>query len=588
MEVRTFPKRRNRLRIAIDTCIVVALAVLLFNPHGIVGRRVADVYQTWQDRRRIADVWDDLSGAESRIGRGDSRRTIVGFVDYECPLCRKMSRSVSGVADLGVTVVFRHFPLTQKHPGSRDAALAAVCAERYGVFAAAHEAMLEDEAWLATRDWAGLAQRLGVSAGSFEACMGGDHALERLETDRELAKFLGIRGTPSYVTPEGIFEGATGWTVALEGLPAELEKSLGARVSTLELSGDTLFDSAAHPNAAIAMLGSLSTAMFLPGDRLLIQDDAWFHFVDLGSGEVVTTGGTGRGPGEFQTPWHTVRFAGGIAVWDVVLMRLSLLSESGKYIASRSINLDQLQSPVASLVAAHADGTVVFRDDSVSAFTESWPVGRHRKTAHYVRFSPDGTKELIHSAKEKELVYRKPQRVPILFSHTVLDAPLGDALAIAQTDLSNIRVVDRLGNIASELPVPEMIDVTGGQIDLARHRSIDEEKRWVATVGKRVGMAPPGRLLSHDLPANDPAPPIDRMFGDLEGKRLWLRRYRLPGESVDRWEARTPGDGAIVELNVSGKDGTLLDVSGDKALLHVRDDLDVDRVLVRRMVHSTR
>ncbi len=568
--------------------IVIAAALVSLPLERGVGRRVRDLYHGWQDRRRIADVWDQLAEADSRISSGGRQRTIVEFVDYGCSSCRSLSRPISNAAELGVTVVYRHLPTNETHSGSRNAALAAICAETHGVFAEAHEAMLGDDTWVVNGNWGGLAERLGVATGSFGTCMSGSQAHERLEADRELAEFLGIRESPAFVTPAGIFEGAEGWAAALEALSAGRGNFRGETWSTLELAEDTLFDSAAHPNAAIATLGRLSTAMFLPGDRLLIQDGVWFHFVDLGSEQVVTVGGRGRGPGEFQTPWQTVRFAGGVAVWDMVLMRLSLFSDSGEYMASRSINIDQLRSPVAPLVAAHADGSAVFRDDSTSAFGKSATKGPHREPIHYMHFSPDGIKTLVHRAMGEEVVHKDPSMVSFLFAHTVLEARLGGALAIAQTDLSTIEVVARTGNVALRVPMPARVDVSKSQIESARKRSIEKEQRDVSRLARQLDMSPNRRLLSYDVPVNDPAPAIDGMFGDLEGRKLWLRRYRLPGDTVVRWDVWAMDMMALdARLIVPKGAGFLLDVDGEKALLHVRDAFDVDRVLVRGMVRPT-
>lgn len=582
-------EQRRRLHWVVDAAIVVVLAALLFSPQGVVGRWITNVYDDRQERRNIAEVWSELSEAESRIGSGSNQRTIVEFVDYECPSCRSVARSVSDAATQGVTVVFRHFPLTQIHPVARDAALVAICAERYGVFAQAHEAMLTDDAWMVGQGWGSLDLQGGPAEdGDLETCMAEDETLQRLKRDRELAELLGVQGTPSFVTPEGVFLGADGWTQALATLPADTRESTSASTSAFELSADTLFDSAAHPNVAISMLAKLSNAMFLAGGRLLIQDGVWFHFVDIQTGEVVTVGGNGAGPGEFETPLQTVRSANGVVVWDVVLGRLTLLAETGKYIDSHRFDIGQLQSPMAPLVAAFADNSVVFRDDSTAAMGGAWPSGLHREPARYVRFSPDGHSGLIHNARGSEILYREPMNAPVLFAHSVLESPLGDALAVAQTDLPTIKVYDSNGNVLSRLPMPGPIDVSRSQVEAARNDAIAEEEGRISRLSKRLGYSLGNDLLSYDIPANDPAPPIDGMFADLDNRRLWLRQYRLPEQDVVRWTAWTLLDAKIdVHLSIRRGEGSLLDANGDLALLHIQDEFDVDRVLIRRIKPAT-
>lgn len=579
-------QRRSKLHRIVDVAILAAVAALLFHPNGIVGRWVANAYGERQERRKIAEIWGELSVANSRLGSVRNDRTIVEFIDYECPSCRSTAAAVSNAARQGVTVVFRHFPLTQIHPAARDAALAAICAERYGVFAEVHEAMLTDDTWMAEQDWGDWSTQVGIiEDGAFEACMDDDETLHRLRSDRELADLLGIRGTPSFVTPEGIFLGADGWTQALETLPNVRDSAI-ASTPAFELSTDTIFDSAAHPSTAISTLGKLSKAMFLRNDRLLIQDGVFFHFVDIQTEEVVTVGGNGGGPGEFETPFQTVRSPnGGVVVWDVVLGRLTLLSETGEYIDSRRFDIGPLQSPMAPLVAFFQDESVVFRDDSTAAMGGAWPSGLHREPARYVRFSQDGhSSTLLHSARGSEVVYREPMSAQILFAHRVLESSLDDALVIAQTDLSTIRVYDGNGNVTSQLPMPAMVDVSRRQIEDARAAAIEEEQARYSRLSRRLGVALGSALLSYEVPANDPAPPIDEMFADLDS-RLWLRQYRMPGQAVVLWEAWRVDDARIdARIGIRQGEGVLLDVSGDKALLHVKDAFDVDRVVVRRMV----
>ncbi len=572
-------QRSSKLDLVVNVAIIATLAVLLFGPSGIVGRWVAGVNEDRHERRRIAEAWTELVEAGSRLGLDDNARTIVEFVDYECPACRSVSPAVSEAAGSGVTVVFRHFPLTRIHPAARDAALVAVCAERYGVFAEVHEAMMADDGWMLDGNWSDLAMRVGITDdGALEACMDDSDTLQRLRRDRELAELLGVRGTPTFVTREGTFLGPDGWAQALETLPS----AAGGSPSAFELSGDTVFDSAAHPDLAISMLGRLSNTMFLPGDRLLIQDGAWFHFVDLQTGKAATVGGRGRGPGEFQAPFQAVRSSDGIVVWDLVLGRLTYLSASGEYVDSRRLDTGALRSPVAPLVAALGDGSVVFRDDSTSVMIgDGWPDGVHREPARYVSFSPDGHGRLIHKARGSEVMYREPMHAPIIFAHHVLESSMGDRLAIAQTDLPALGVYDGNGALVSQLPIPGPLAVSRSQIASARNTAIEEERTDNAA-HKELGLRVGGSLLSNDVSANDPAPPIDGMFADLDG-RLWLRRYRLPGDSAVRWQAWDI-DNASVKFVLRILPGeSLRDATGDRVLLHVRDALDVDRVLVRRI-----
>ncbi len=356
--------------------------------------------------------------------------------------------------------------------------------------------------------------------------------------------------------------------------------------SSTELSlGDTVFDSAMHPDLAVSNLGTLSNAMFLSGDRLLIQDGVWFHFVDYQTGDVVTVGGGGEGPGEFRLPFQAVRSADGVVVWDLGLGRLTFFSASGDYRNSRKLDpMETLRSPMAPMVAAFSDGSVVFRDDSISVMMVAEPPsGVYREPARYIAFSRDGSSRMILKARGSEVVHRKPKHAPVIFGHNVLESRLGDGLVIAQTDLPAIGFYDGKGDLVQELPMPGSIDVSRSQIASARETAIrkeQEDNAWHKKQG--VDRSRGDNLLSNSVPVNDPAPPIDGMFADLDG-RLWLRRYRLPGDSVVRWQAWGIEDASVKLVLRVRPEESLRDVIGDNVLLHVEDALGVDRVLVQRM-----
>ncbi len=578
-------QRESKLNIIVNVAILAILVVLLFSPNGMVGRWIASVHDDRKKRREIAEVWTELTEVDSRLGSGDDARTIVEFVDYECPACRRVSQAVSeAAASQGVTVVLRHFPLAQIHPAARSAGLAAICAERYGVFAEVHNLMMTDDGWMANQDWADLATEIGIAGDAFEACTRGSDALQRLRKDRELGDLLAVQGTPTFITRKGTFFGQDGWMQALATLPSSGREAANRSPTAFDVLGDTIFDSAMHPDLAVSNLGTLSNAMFLSGDRLLIQDGVWFHFVDYQTGDVVTVGGGGEGPGEFRLPFQAVRSADGVVVWDLGLGRLTFFSASGDYRNSRKLDpLEALRSPMAPMVAAFSDGSVVFRDDSISVITGAEPPsGVYREPARYIAFSRDGSSRMILKARGSEVVYQKPLRVPIIFGHSVLEFRLGNGLVIAQTDLPTIGFYDGKGNLVQELPMPGSIDVSRSQIASARETAIRKEQERASRLGRRLGQSLEDNLLSNSVPVNDPAPPIDGMFADLDG-RLWLRRYRLPGDSVVRWQAWGIEDASVKLVLRVRPEESLRDVIGDNVLLHVEDALGVDRVLVQRI-----
>ena len=79
--------------------------------------------------------------------------------------------------------------------------------------------------------------------------------------------------------------------------------------------------------------------------------------------------------------------------------------------------------------------------------------------------------------------------------------------------------------------------------------------------------------MFRNLPANNVAPAINHMLGDLDG-RLWLRLFRLDEEAeyCQVWDI----DGPNLEFTLTLPEGEeLLDAAGDRVLLRTRDELDL-------------
>jgi len=70
---------------------------------------------------------------------------VIEYADLECPYCAQAHLILK---ELPVTRVFRHFPVTSKHPRARVLAHAAEAAGLQGRFWEMHDSLLEDQGHL--------------------------------------------------------------------------------------------------------------------------------------------------------------------------------------------------------------------------------------------------------------------------------------------------------------------------------------------------------------------------------------------------------------------------------------------------------
>ena len=162
-------------------------------------RKWAAIERHWQELTESAG--DPAIGA----GAGEARATLIEFIDYACPHCRKAAPVVLRLAEEHpqLRVVFKEFPILGE--ASYEAARASVAAARQPGWRAFHEALM------------GSPPGLSSDEAIYEAAVTGGLDLERLARDIEsaetaqviersmrLARSLGVDSTPSVVARNGI------------------------------------------------------------------------------------------------------------------------------------------------------------------------------------------------------------------------------------------------------------------------------------------------------------------------------------------------------------------------------------------------
>lgn len=124
--------------------------------------------------------------------------TIVEFVDFECPFCRRQQEAVATVlASYGprVRVVRKNVPLSF-HQHARDAARAACCAEEQGRGDRMADALFRAED-LSPEGCERIAQQVGLDMGAYRACLASPRPNVALERDERDARAVGVNGLPT-------------------------------------------------------------------------------------------------------------------------------------------------------------------------------------------------------------------------------------------------------------------------------------------------------------------------------------------------------------------------------------------------------
>ena len=120
---------------------------------------------------------------------------VIEYGDYECPYCAQTDALLAALS--GVRRVFRHFPVTSKHPRARVLAHAAEAAALQGCFWEMHNSLMGDQGHLDPPHLWERARRLGLDLERFEADRRSAAVAERVARDFRSGVRAGVMTTPT-------------------------------------------------------------------------------------------------------------------------------------------------------------------------------------------------------------------------------------------------------------------------------------------------------------------------------------------------------------------------------------------------------
>lgn len=158
---------------------------------------------------RQADLLNDPGSPVAGNPKGDV--TIVEFFDYRCPYCKRVHPTIQALLrdDKNLRFVYKEWPILGE--SSVYAARAALAARSQGKYISFHGALMEVRGNL---DEAAV-HRAAAAAGLDDSQLKRDMEAQAAELDQifarnnDLARSLGITGTPAFVIGDVIIRGAT-------------------------------------------------------------------------------------------------------------------------------------------------------------------------------------------------------------------------------------------------------------------------------------------------------------------------------------------------------------------------------------------
>ncbi len=159
-------------------------------------------------------------------GPADAPITIVEFSDFQCSFCARSQQTLHllrlkypGL----IRIVFKNMP-GSSHDRARPAAEAALCAARQGKFWELHDWLFSNQQKLDDESIAGAAKNIGLDMEAFEKCLESDETLGQIDASLNMARILGLSGTPVFFINGIMVRGARPLPVFDEIVRSELDR----------------------------------------------------------------------------------------------------------------------------------------------------------------------------------------------------------------------------------------------------------------------------------------------------------------------------------------------------------------------------
>lgn len=140
------------------------------------------------------------------IGPKDAPVQIYEYSDFSCPACRMAAGKIDEMFKVfgpGLRVTFKHYPLTNIHPWSFDAAAYADCAGEQGKFREYGALLFENQQnWALSKglppEFQDYAVKLGLDWPKLQVCAASPETIKRVKLDMAEGDMKGVNATPTF------------------------------------------------------------------------------------------------------------------------------------------------------------------------------------------------------------------------------------------------------------------------------------------------------------------------------------------------------------------------------------------------------
>lgn len=153
------------------------------------------------DPAKIYDLPKDWLKKGISKGPDSAPVTLVEFLDYNCPFCKKGAEIIDQLVEKNpgkIRVISKNFPLPM-HPNAQKTSEALLCANAQGKFWEFRKELF-GESWgkFSPEDMKAIAKKTGLKETDFNACLDDSKMKGLIEEDVKVGQSVGVSGTPAF------------------------------------------------------------------------------------------------------------------------------------------------------------------------------------------------------------------------------------------------------------------------------------------------------------------------------------------------------------------------------------------------------
>ncbi|EPJ3205865.1 DsbA family protein [Salmonella enterica subsp. enterica serovar Derby] len=159
-----------------------------------------------------------------RIGARQAKLTLINFTDYNCPYCKQLDPMLEKIVQKYPDVAVVIKPLPFKGESSVLSARTALTTwrEHPQQFLALHEKLMQKKGYHTVASIKQAQEKAAASPVTLDA-----QSEETLSTNLQLARLVGVRGTPATIIGDELIPGAVPWETLEEVVKEKLAAANG-------------------------------------------------------------------------------------------------------------------------------------------------------------------------------------------------------------------------------------------------------------------------------------------------------------------------------------------------------------------------